>query len=125
MKEVCSFRQGTQGRDVHVLSAWTAMASPPAALISSTVSSAASLERVTDVVDTTFCPAFPRSRAMDFPKPRDDPVTRMTLASSATILSEDEDRGVKANLLAGAKADEATAERRTKAVDKSFMVDLL
>lgn len=62
---------------------------------------------------------------MDFPKPRDDPVTRITLASSATILRDDDDRGVNANGVAGAKADEATAERRTTVADRNFMVDLI
>jgi hypothetical protein len=61
---------------------------------------------------------------MDFPSPRDDPVTRITLASSATIFSEEDDLGVNANGVAGAKADDAAAERRTRVADNSFMVDL-
>ncbi len=62
---------------------------------------------------------------MDFPNPRDDPVTRMTLASSATILRDDVDLGVNAKGVAGANADDAAAERRTRVADRSFMVTVL
>ena len=62
---------------------------------------------------------------MDFPNPRDDPVTRQTLASSATIWRDDDDFGVNANGVAGANADDAAAERRTRVADRSFMVTAL
>jgi len=67
---------------------------------------------------------------MDFPRPREDPVTRITLASSATILRRvalllEDDRGVsKLAYLAGAK-DEALTKRikRRGKMDINFMVD--
>jgi hypothetical protein len=44
---------------------------------------------------TTFCPCLPNSSAMAAPKPRDAPVTRHTLALSATIESWVGDDGVE------------------------------
>jgi hypothetical protein len=63
-----------------------ATASPPRALISATVAAALSLEPSDTKLTITFCPALPKSRAIDLPNPRDDPVTKHTLASSATML---------------------------------------
>jgi hypothetical protein len=82
----------------------------------------------------TFWPAFPRSRAIAFPKPRDDPVTRTTLASSATIcIDEDEDeedadlaptrRGTKEDLPTKAFAAEANRQRDTR-MDEIFIVSV-
>jgi hypothetical protein len=56
---------------------------------------------------------------MDFPKPRDDPVTRQTLASSATIWIEEDLRAANVKGVAGAKAPADDTSR--KAV-KNFMV---
>jgi hypothetical protein len=80
------------------------------------------LGSVTHVVDDNLCPAFPSSRAMDFPKPRDDPVTRQTLASSATICIEEDRRVANATGVAGAKA--ATDDTARKAAMNFMVKDL-
>jgi hypothetical protein len=41
---------------------------------------------------TSFCPLLANSKAMDLPRPREDPVTKMTFASSATIFKDDDDK---------------------------------
>jgi hypothetical protein len=69
---------------------------------------------------TTFWPAFPSSRAMDFPKPRDEPVTKHTLASSATIFMEEDWRGTNAKGVAGAKA---AAEVKARKAVTNFIVE--
>jgi hypothetical protein len=67
---------------------------------------------------------------MHFPRPRDDPVTKMTLASSATIervedalrvVIEDAMRGAKALELVNASAEKIDRAKRN-AEDKKFMV---
>jgi hypothetical protein len=68
-----------------------ATASPPRALISATVASAPSLELSDTKLTITFCPALPKSRAIALPNPREDPVTKHTLASSATMFKVDDD----------------------------------
>ena len=70
---------------------------------------------------TTFCPALPSSRATALPRPREDPVTRQTLASSATmrrvvdVVDEKEGRLTKAS----------AAAIKQRAWSKNFMVVMM